>query len=431
MSLPNAYQLYEEEIKKHPNYRFLPENLREGWLSVSKNGLNPRSEYWTSELTRLKNSGELTESSSFANVARVIHPTKIHICQMCNVGTSIYYIYPNKTTIKWLNKVFELNILTGMDTIFDIYDRINHENKLELFTKYFGKPVDELKIDCYTDRYCGGKLSPGVMANPPDRLDGFHSYNSFCCRKKNDKGRSDENMKSYTRDRRSYEMFSDGDNLLANIVMGKLNTVKTNCYLCNKPAIMTADHIGPISLGFVHDPINFQACCSACNSSKNNRLTQDDVNTLRTKEEFHTIVSWWAKECWDKSKEKDAKSVKTAMDNNAKKFLKILEWLKTNKFDIIKEVVEKEYSLSNKSYTISSISVDSSNGKITFIHNSKESTKKTKETQHKRSKEILLEISEKNNRKNKVTLTEPEITDLSNITYETFRETICKILSTN
>jgi Alw26I/Eco31I/Esp3I family type II restriction endonuclease len=339
----------------------------------------------------------------------------------------------NKVYLKEVesNKVFELNILTGIDTIFDIYDRINHTNKSELFTKYFGKSIDELKIDCYSDKYCGGKLSPGVMANPPDRLDGFHSYNSFCCRKKNDKGRSDENMKSYTRDRRSYEMFSDGDNLLANIVMGKLNTVKTECYVCNKTAIMTADHIGPISLGFVHDPINFQSCCSACNSSKNNRLTKDDVNTLRTKEEVHAIVSWWAKECWDTNKEKDAKSVKTAMDNNAKKFLKILEWLKTNKIDIIKEVVEKDYSLSNKSYTISSITVDSSNGKIIFIHNSKESTKKTKETQQKRSKEILLEISEKNNRKNKVTLTDSEITALSIITYETFRETICKILTSN
>ena len=32
------------------------------------------------------------------------------------------------------------------------------------------------------------------MGNPPDRLDGFHSYNN-CCRPTADKGRSDENMK--------------------------------------------------------------------------------------------------------------------------------------------------------------------------------------------------------------------------------------------
>jgi hypothetical protein len=119
------------------------------------------------------------------------------------------------------------------------------------------------------------------------------------------------------------------------------------------------------------------------------------------------------------------------MDNNAKKFLKIIDWLKNNKFDLIKEVVEKHYSLENTAYKVKNIIVDSSNGKISFVHSSEESTKKTKETQKKRSKEILLEISEKTNRKNKITLTETELNLLSNITYETFRECICKILSTN
>ena len=34
-----------------------------------------------------------------------------------------------------------------------------------------------------------GRLSPGAMSNPPDRLDGFHTYN-LCCRSKQDTGRS-------------------------------------------------------------------------------------------------------------------------------------------------------------------------------------------------------------------------------------------------
>ena len=47
-------------------------------------------------------------------------------------------------------------------------------------------------------------LSPGVMSNAPDRLDGFHSYNK-CCRAKEDKGRSKENLNKYGEDRRAYE----------------------------------------------------------------------------------------------------------------------------------------------------------------------------------------------------------------------------------
>ena len=121
---------------------------------------------------------------------------------------------------------------------------------------------------------------------------GFHCYNSICdCRKSKDKGRSDENMKSYSRDRRAYEMMSDGNVLLANTMMGKLNTVTSNCFMCGKSKKMTADHIGPISLGFIHDPMNFQACCSSCNSSKNNRLTQEDIEKIKEKE--HVVILWF------------------------------------------------------------------------------------------------------------------------------------------
>ena len=47
------------------------------------------------------------------------------------------------------------------------------------------------------------------MGNPPDRLDGFHSYNR-CCRGTSDKGRFKENLKRYGDDRRAYENWSDG-----------------------------------------------------------------------------------------------------------------------------------------------------------------------------------------------------------------------------
>ena len=40
------------------------------------------------------------------------------------------------------------------------------------------------------------RLSPGVMCNPPDRFDGFHTYNA-CCRSKEDTGRHKENLATY------------------------------------------------------------------------------------------------------------------------------------------------------------------------------------------------------------------------------------------
>ena len=46
------------------------------------------------------------------------------------------------------------------------------------------------------------------MGNP-DRLDGFHDY-YVSCRKKNDPGRSDQNMKMYNLDRRTFEYWVQG-----------------------------------------------------------------------------------------------------------------------------------------------------------------------------------------------------------------------------
>merc|ERR1711871_1185813 len=146
-------------------------------------------------------------------MARFIHPTGKHICKMCNQECSIVYEYPTQNTWKWLLKNFNIvkNEENNLYTIFQLYDTIKDTNKDDKFTKYFGKSNDELKQICHSDKYTGKKLSPGVMGNPPDRLDGFHCYNSICnCRKTKDKGRSDENMKSYTRDRRAYVMMSDG-----------------------------------------------------------------------------------------------------------------------------------------------------------------------------------------------------------------------------
>jgi hypothetical protein len=314
-------------------------------------------------------------------------------------------------------------------TIFDIYTNLNVSSKKDVFEKYFGMSMAELETVCKNDTYSGSKLSPGVMANPPDRLDGFHSYNSLCgCRPQHDKGRGSENMKSYTRDRRAYELLSDGNCLLANCLMGKLNSVTSVCFICGKSTLMTADHIGPISLGFIHDPANFQACCKSCNSSKNNRITEDDVAKIKSIEEKGIcIVSWWAKDAWDKNKHKSITTLRENLDKNTKKFLSVIQWKKTNKLDVLENFINEIYMDHDKSYNISNIGVTCS-GDIKFHYSESVTGKKTKDKQKQRTKEILLEIDNKKNRRNNVVLSEKETSYLSDITLVNFKNKICKVL---
>jgi Alw26I/Eco31I/Esp3I family type II restriction endonuclease len=425
---------YEEFIQSHDNYSFIPSTLKSKWVSVSKKGENPRSVHWETEKTKQIQLGNLSENATFTNLARLIHPNKTHVCKMCASSCSIYYVYPTKNTMKWLKKQFPQDEYSPAESIFEIYDKITSQTKEAVFTKEFGKPIDDLKTECFSDKYDGKKLSPGVMANPPDRLDGFHCYNSICgCRGTKDKGRSDENMKSYSRDRRCYEMYSDGNVLLTNKLMGKLNTIESVCVSCNQKLMMTGDHIGPISLGFVHDPVNLQALCSSCNSSKNNRFTEADYNRLLTLETNGSqIVSWWAQACWNKHKAEnkckaDVTVLRHELDKNAKKFMMIIEYIKANHPDVLQKYIDNDYTFDNQTYTIQTVDIRDE-GAIHITYDSKVSNKKTKASQQTRSKEILLE-HDKKNRKVKITLTPEETEILSHITYETFRDTVCQVLN--
>lgn len=419
---------YETFIRTHPKYSFLPDDHKKNWVKVSKNNTNPRDQFWNEKKQELIDAGTIPATSAYVNVARSIHPTKTHVCQKCNNACSIYYEYPTANTWKWLKNTF------GVDknphaTIFDIYETIDRADKDAFFTKYFDTPIDELQKVCRSDGYSGNKLSPGVMSNAPDRLDGFHSYNSNCgCRSKHDKGRSDENMKSYTRDRRAYEYLSDGNCLLANSIMGKLNTKEHECPKCHKTEKMTADHVGPISFGFVHDPVNFQACCNQCNSMKNNRFTSEDVQKIKDKEKDGvTMLSWWAMDAWTKYKNEEISVLRKNLEKNTKKFLSVIEWLKKNNKDVLEQFINNCYMNHNMSYITKNVEIYPT-GSITFEYTEKASTKKTKETQKERTKQVLMELNDKQNRKMKICLSDHEIALLSSITIDTFKNTICTIL---
>ena len=128
------------------------------------------------------------------------------------------------------------------------------------------------------------------MSNCPDRLDGFHSYN-LCCRSKEDSGRHSSNLSKYGEDRRAYENWADGDWKAASWLMKIFNKHK-----------VSADHIGPISLGFAHRPV-FQPMSKAENSSKGNRMTFNDFNRLlRDEDNGEQVVSWHTLPIWNRLK---------------------------------------------------------------------------------------------------------------------------------
>ncbi len=181
---------------------------------------------------------------------------------------SLYYHYPNANFLKALNRVFDSEF-TECDHILDIWEALSKrgisDTRIANFLIEKGslqisasasreKIVEALEYACRKgDKKC---LGPGAMSNFPDRYDGFHTYNR-CCRSSQDKGRSKENLKSYTKDRRAYEYWSDGNIHAANQFMGSAFFDGTS-----------ADHIGPISLGFIHDPRYLQPMPGGDNSSK-------------------------------------------------------------------------------------------------------------------------------------------------------------------
>lgn len=304
------YIEYEKMIKKHSNYKDLPH--KETWVATgnSKKG-QERKKWW--ELER-KNLG-LDHLKTLAETCREIHPTKIHVCQVCGEGLNVYYIYPNKNSLKKVNRFYKKNgvneIVKPYET--DIYAILDNFENLNLIEEF--KDIFEIKVTS-SNKYVilkeienikktkNSKLSPGAMSNCPDRLDGFHSY-SACCRPKEDKGRSKENLQKYGEDRRAYESWSSGNWKKASWLMKKINTYTEVCPEgCDKTMSikkkMTADHIGPISLGFAHTTI-FQPMCQPCNSAKNNRMTEKDYKkALFFYKSGEEIISWFMKKCWDK-----------------------------------------------------------------------------------------------------------------------------------
>lgn len=347
---------YERFIVLHKNYADMPNKFKPNgeilWVSPSD---KLRASWWDKKVKEFN-------CSNRAEVARLIHPKELKglkPCQICGKELSIFYIYPNKNTLKKLNSISaELHFGPFQKDISQIVTEVVKSRGtvgLQDIKNIFQIPpssnddVDSLVEHIY--EHCKSRLSPGAMSNPPDRLDGFHTYNA-CCRSKEDTGRFSTNLARYTQDRRVYENWAEGDWNWSNRLMGEFNkyNLQIKCPDCGKVRKMTADHIGPISLGFTHRP-RFNPLCKSCNSKKNNRMTFDDVQTLINDEKTgDKVISWHSQFIWDRLKlkvknQQDALLLSKLMRTNLHHVLILFSKISEGGFDsFLTKWLHPEYS---------------------------------------------------------------------------------------
>ena len=408
-----AFVKYMKYIVNHNNYKTQPCRFnKDGNITWVKTGKScpERITWWDNQIIKYN----LTNR---ADVARYIHPKELKgmkPCSECGKQLSIFYIYPGNNLLKKINKFFSSEYKLYEEDIFQIINAQSINNKedmlrffIEVFKIYDAINSIEDLINYLNEHHTqmtqkGKMLSPGVMSNPPDRFDGFHTYNG-CCRKEKDTGRHDENMKNYTRDRRAFEKWADGNFTLANQIMGEFLKYEKAviCPGCGENQKMSADHIGPISLGFCHRK-EFNPLCSSCNSAKNNRMTLNDVITLLNDEDNgKEVISWHSKFLWDKLKylihtDEEAKIASSIMRENIHYILASLNiiYQYKNGYDFLLTKLHPEYV--KYKYKITNFNPLALNEMIITSTISKADTKTTSE---KRYIEISFEELEKYNEK--------------------------------
>lgn len=315
---------YMVEIVTHPVYEGMPDAINaEGkiqWEAPSNRGGGQfqhthrrRRDWWREKAHAI--GVDCARDKWISQVAKTVHPTGMKPCKRCGRVMRIAYAYPNGHLKGRLMKAFgqdfdfdPLEPITGLvQRIADEYgrDKLKKLRRL-LKTSAVSPPVGLDDVDEWVswleDHYIPlepSLLSPGAMSNAPDRFDGFHSFN-LCCRKNADTGRHDVNMRSYSTDRRVFEFWSDGDWIAADRMMGLISAqMREQPCADGGDGPPTADHIGPLSLGFSHRP-HFRLLSRSANSTKNNRMTLEDVEDLIEVESAgEEVASWYAKPLWN------------------------------------------------------------------------------------------------------------------------------------
>lgn len=439
---PNGIK-YQEEIVAHENYKGLPyERNGQGninWMATIKTQQGQaRMKFWEEKLKHFKlNAKSVMEAGFRQKVAFLNHPTKQHVCLYTGEILFIDYRYPAPSRVDLINKgydegfkYYELDILQIASLLYEV-------DECKIFCEVFNINIDFKSLPeliehiqkNYIDKEKRGYVSPGVMSNSPDRLDGFHSYNSDV-RDVCDTGRRKENLKRYTQDRRVYEKWSDGDWKMADRLYAEF--VKHG---------VSPDHIGPMSLGFAHRP-KFHPMTSGQNSSKGNRMTLNDVKVLIADEEKGDIVvSWHSRFIWDKLKhrvkvDEDALLLSSLMRKNLHHVLILLSIIYEKGYrEFLESYLNPKYSY----YDYKFEGFDPSTGSYVNVIQ-KEVTGKNQQNNVERyfriAFETLTEYMAKENRKGKIwnsTEIDSEVQmilkPLSENNYDAAKEQVDKVLS--
>jgi len=335
---------YTEMIAAHPNYKGLyfdrGNDGRIKWVVTGKSDKGQLRRQWWDE--QCKKAGIQIEAGCYAKIAVLLHPTKKHICQICGKALSIEYVYPNKLALNSINEKLNTNIKPYSLSIYEIVKEYGTTplaiENIKLAFKIEHCTASKVELGNYIFNHCQTRLSPGVMSNSPDRFDGFHSDGN-CCRGISDKGRHKDNLQRYSQDRRVYENWADGNWKMADRLMAEFASHG-----------LSADHIGPISLGFCHRA-KFQPMTKGENSAKNNRMSFADVQTLLADEaNGEQVISWHSKYLWDKLKNRitnDAEAVKLSsiMRNNLHQILLVFSIISENGYnEFLMELLNPKYS---------------------------------------------------------------------------------------
>ena len=218
-----------EEIVNHPNYKGLPiKKKADGsytWIATAKSETGQKRIHWciqkAQELGLTKT--EETYPGMYADVMLKIHPTKWKVCQICGKKMSLYYHYPNANFLKALNQKFGTSFLTvtisaisGMNSSTRVFAKmilrafLINKGKLNLDAQNSEKHeiIAALEHACRKGdkKYLGKELCRTFLIVMTGSLHIIAVVDLF--RIKVD---SKENLKSYTKDRRAYEYWSDGN----------------------------------------------------------------------------------------------------------------------------------------------------------------------------------------------------------------------------
>jgi Alw26I/Eco31I/Esp3I family type II restriction endonuclease len=328
---------YTYDIARHENYEGMPDAYKDDgfvrWVVTGKSETGKRrKEWWAQKRDEL---GVRKEGQWPSRTSRVNHPTGKKPCQICGRVLRVDYVYPTKNTIKRLNNEFQrdtdfafVDLLEISEILTILFKEFEETDALEGIARVFRIPsdIDRSRSECLEFILANptARLSPGVMSNCPDRFDGFHTYN-LCCRAREDTGRHADNLARYGEDRRVYEYWSDGNWKASAWLMQRINGVGQSgvCSICGKRGRVTADHLGPISLGFsLGDEPILRPACRSCNSGRNNRMNLSDLEEIREYEKTGIeVTSWHTRHIWSSLRnlprtDEDAKRVGRLMRTN-------------------------------------------------------------------------------------------------------------------